>query len=110
MLGKDLNKPCQCSENSITGFLRPIFLLLCMETHDMMDLAAVKETGKSKFDEVQGHLRAQRRPSCERQRHLRGTGHRPAREVSTSKPHNESIKNAHLDFSRWVFFRVRGFA
>lgn len=48
-IAKDLNKPCQCSENSITGFLRPIFLLLCMETHDMMDLAAVKETGKSKF-------------------------------------------------------------
>ena len=48
---------------------------------------------KFQFDEVQGHLRAQRRPSCERQRHLRGTGHRPAREVSTSKPHNESIKN-----------------
>ena len=59
---------------------------------------------KFQFDEVQGHLRAQRRPSCERQRHLRGTGHRPAREVSTSNPHNESIKNAHLEKSRWAFF------
>ena len=28
-------------------FCGPSFLLLCMETHDMMDLAAVKETGKS---------------------------------------------------------------
>ena len=62
------------------------------------------------FDEVQGHLRAQRRPSCERQHHLRGTGHCPVREVSTSNPHNESIKNAHLEKSRWAFFRVRGFA
>ena len=32
-------------------FCGPSFLLLCMETHDMMDLAAVKETGKSEFDE-----------------------------------------------------------
>lgn len=47
---------------------------------------------KFQFDEVQGHLRAQRRPSCERQHHLRGTGHCPVREVSTSNPHNESIK------------------
>ena len=39
---------------------------------------------KFQFDEVQGHLRAQRRPSCERQHHLRGTGHCPAREVSTT--------------------------
>ena len=31
-------------------FWGPSFLLLCMETHDMMDLAAVKETGKYKFD------------------------------------------------------------
>lgn len=65
---------------------------------------------KFQFDEVQGHLRAQRRPSSERQHHLRGTGHCPAREVSTSNPHNESIKNAHLEKSRWAFFRVRGFA
>ena len=36
---------------------------------------------KFQFDEVQGHLRAQRRPSCERQHHLRGTGHRPARVI-----------------------------
>lgn len=28
-------------------FCGPSFLLLCMETHDIMDLAAVKETGKS---------------------------------------------------------------
>jgi len=28
-------------------FCGPSFLLLCMEMHDMMDLAAVKETGKS---------------------------------------------------------------
>ena len=40
--------------------------------------------GNFQFDEVQGHLRAQRRPSCERQHHLRGTGHCPAREVSTT--------------------------
>ena len=59
---------------------------------------------KFQFDEVQGHLRAQRRPSCERQHHLRGTGHCPAREVSTSNPHNESIKKAHLEKSRWAFF------
>lgn len=59
---------------------------------------------KFQFDEVQGHLRAQRRPSCERQHHLRGTGHCPVREVSTSNPHNESIKNAHLEKSRWAFF------
>lgn len=65
---------------------------------------------KFQFDEVQGHLRAQRRPSCKRQHHLRGTGHCPVREVSTSDPHNESIKNAHLEKSRWAFFRVRGFA
>ena len=58
---------------------------------------------KFQFDELQGHLRAQRRPSCKRQHHLRGTGHCPAREVSTSNPHNESIKNAHLEKSRWAF-------
>ena len=27
----------------------PTFFLLCTETHDMMDLAAVKKTGKSRF-------------------------------------------------------------
>lgn len=68
------------------------------------------DNGNFQFDELQGQLRAQRRPSCERQHHLRGTGHCPAREVSTSNPHNESIKNAHLEKSRWAFFRVRGFA
>ena len=31
-------------------FCGPSFLLLCMETHDIMDLTAVKETGKSEFD------------------------------------------------------------
>ena len=31
-------------------FCGPSFLLLCMETHDMMDLTAVKETGKYEFD------------------------------------------------------------
>ena len=35
-----------------------------------------------RLNEAQGHLRAQRRPPCERRYHLRGTGHRPAREVS----------------------------
>lgn len=33
-------------------FCGPSFLLLCMETHDMMDLAAVKETGKYEFTEI----------------------------------------------------------
>ena len=38
-------------EARIPLFCGPSFLLLCMETHDMMDLAAVKETGKSELEE-----------------------------------------------------------
>ena len=38
-----------------------------------------------------------RRLSCPRSKHKQ-------------KQHNESIKNAHLEKSRWAFFRVRGFA
>ena len=34
------------------------FLLLCMETHDMMDLTAVKETGKSEVVELQNGVKA----------------------------------------------------
>ena len=68
------------------------------------DCSGENQSDNFQFDEVQSHLRAQRRPSCERQHHLRGTGHCPARQVSTSKPHNESIKKAHLEKSRWAFF------
>ena len=34
------------------GSMRPVFLLLCMETHGMMGLIAVKETGKLEVVEV----------------------------------------------------------
>ena len=43
----NLNKSCQCSENSITDFLRPAFLFPRREKYGMMGLTAVKETGKS---------------------------------------------------------------
>lgn len=45
----NLNKSCQCSENSITDFLRPAFLFPRREKYGMMGLTAVKETGKSEF-------------------------------------------------------------
>lgn len=45
----NLNKSRQCSENSITDFLRPIFLFPRREKYGMMGLTAVKETGKSGF-------------------------------------------------------------
>jgi len=41
-----LNKSCQCSENSITDFLRPVFLLPCKGKRGMMGLTVVKGTGK----------------------------------------------------------------
>jgi len=47
----NLNKSCQCSENSITDFLRPAFLFPRREKYGMMGLTAVKETGKSEFVE-----------------------------------------------------------
>ena len=46
IIRKNLNKPCQCSENSITDFLRPVFLLPCKGKRGMMGLTAVKGTGK----------------------------------------------------------------
>ena len=44
--GKNLNKPRQCSENSIMDFLRSVFLLPCKGKRGMMGLTAVKGTGK----------------------------------------------------------------